>query len=270
MSGPAGLLLGLVNSTVVVTSVAYGVGTLVVAPPPAPRAVVMVTPTPVSPTTIASATPVVKNVTSTIAPLVPAAAVTSAPPRRTGGGVIHAPAGHADVTLADLKAIFGSKVSTSSRVAEGLPALNRAMKGAGITTPERKAAFLSTLAYESTFDYALSEAGQTAAYRGRGYIQLTGDFNYGPAGTYLGINLLGNPQLAASLEWSAPIAIWYWTVRRPHSNAAADNFDMGLISRYIGYGASGTQDQLRCAGFKRAYEHFSGKPAPTSTICYRH
>ncbi|MGD8213985.1 glycoside hydrolase family 19 protein [Aestuariimicrobium sp. Y1814] len=218
------------------------------------------------PTPTTSATPVVRaaTVTTTAAPAV----VTTAPQSRTGGGVIHAPGD--DVTLADLKAIFGSKVSTSPRVAEGLPSLNRAMRQAGITTPERKAAFLSTLAYESTFDYALQEAGQTATYRGRGYIQLTGDFNYGPAGSYLGINLLGNPNLAASLDYSAPIAIWYWTVRRPHSNAAADNFDMGLISRYVGYRASGTQDLLRCDGFKRAYQHFSGKPAPANTKCYRY
>ena len=172
--------------------------------------------------------------------------------------------------MADLTAIFGSKVSTSPRVAEGLPALNRAMQGAGITTPERKAAFLSTLAYESTFDYALQEAFVGATYRGRGYIQLTGDFNYRAAGNYLGVNLVGDPNRAASLEWSAPIAIWYWTVQRPKSNAAADAFDMGLISRYVGYSASGTQDQLRCEGFKRAYLHFSGKPAPSSTVCYRH
>ncbi|MGD7732477.1 glycoside hydrolase family 19 protein [Propionibacteriaceae bacterium G1746] len=197
---------------------------------------------------------------------VSAATHTQRPPIRHG--LIHAPG--QDVTLADLTAIFGAKVSTSPRVAEGLPSLNREMRLAGITTPERKAAFLATLAYESTFDYALNEAGSGAYYRGRGYIQLTGSYNYSAAGNHLGVNLAGNPNLAASLEWSAPIARWYWTVHRPHSNQAADGFDMGLISRYIGYGASSYQDQLRCDAFKRAYQHFSGTPAPASTVCYRH
>lgn len=275
MSATTALVWGLVQSTAAVAAVAYGTGTLVAPAPsvaPTPRAVTTTAaPTSAAPATTTPVVPVV--VEPAVVPqatVVPQAVVTSPPPTRTGGGVIHAPADHASVTLADLTAVFGSKVSTSPRVAEGLPSLNRAMKSAGITTPQRKAAFLATLAYESTFDYALEQAGYNATYRGRGYIQLSNDFNYRAAGNYLGVNLISNPRLASSLEWSAPIAIWYWTVQRPHSNAAADNFDMGLISRYIGYGASGTQDQLRCDAFKRAYQHFSGSPAPSSTVCYRH
>ena len=306
MGAPVGLLFGLLHSTALIGAVSYGVGTVVPSAPPAAPVVVRAaapsaaptntaatstaaastspvastrtsaSPTPAAPTSTAPAS---TGPTSTVpvgtAPVVPAvvvpeAAVTEAPPRRTGVGIIHAPADHTFVTLADLSEIFGAKVSSSSRVAEGLPSLNRAMQQAGITTPERKAAFLATLAYESTFDYALQEAYSGAFYRGRGYIQLTSDFNYRAAGNYLGVNLLDDPTLAASLEWSAPIAIWYWTVQRPNSNRAADTFDMGLISRYIGYGASGTQDQLRCDAFKRAYLHFSGTPAPSRTVCYRH
>lgn len=293
MGAPVGLLMGLLHSTALVGVVSYGVGTVVPSAPPAPPAVartVVPNPAPIS-TTGTSTTPAVPTPVSTApvstvpAPVstapavpsvvqpvavVPVAAVTTSPPRRTGGGIIHAPADHAFVTLADLSAIFGSKVSSSPRVAEGLPSLNQAMQGAGITTPERKAAFLATLAYESTFDYGLQEAYSGAAYRGRGYIQLTGDYNYRAAGNHLGVNLVDDPTLAASLEWSAPIAIWYWTVQRPNSNRAADNFDMGLISRYIGYGGSATQDQLRCDAFKRAYLHFGGTQAPTSAVCFRH
>ena len=251
----------------VTTSAATPPTTAVTAPPTA-------APPTTAPPTAAPASPSAEPTPTAIAPaaIVPAAAspanVSGPPPRRTGLGVIHAPGD--GITLADLKTIFGSKVSTSPRVAEGLPSLNQAMRAGNITTPERRAAFLATLAYESTFDYALNEAGVGAAYRGRGYMQLTGDFNYRAAGNHLGVNLLGNPSLAASLEYSAPIAIWYWTIQRPHTNTAADNFDMGLVSRYIGYGASSYQDELRCAAFKKAYQHFSGQPAPSSTVCYRH
>ncbi|WP_203568895.1 glycoside hydrolase family 19 protein [Aestuariimicrobium ganziense] len=175
-----------------------------------------------------------------------------------------------EITVADLKAMFGSKVCTTSRVTEGLPGLNNEMRKAKIITPARQAAFLATVAYESCFDYALEEAGVTAYYKGRGYMQLTGSYNYSAAGRYLGVNLAGNPTLARSRTWSAPIAGWYWTVHRPGSNAAADNFDMGLVSRYVGYRASSTADAQRCAAFKNAYRYLSGKTAPASTVCYRH
>ena len=71
-----------------------------------------------------------------------------------------------------------------------------------------------------------------ALYDGRGFIQLTGDFNYGPAGRSFGIDLLGNPDLALSLQWSAPIARWCWTVVR-NINPYADALDMGRVNAAI-------------------------------------
>ncbi|MFD3406424.1 glycoside hydrolase family 19 protein [Kribbella sp. NPDC058693] len=103
-------------------------------------------------------------------------------------------------------------------------------------------------------------------YGGRGYIQLTGDFNYGPAGQYLGIDLLGNPDLALSLQWSAPIARWYWTVAR-NINPYADNLDMGRVNAAIGYPA-GAEDQRRCDSFKSALQYLTGS-IPAGVICTR-
>jgi putative chitinase len=174
------------------------------------------------------------------------------------------PAG--DITLADVQAMFGSRIANPSIVETGLPSLNQAMRDANINTPYRKAAFLATLVHESRLEYNIREIGDTRLYGGRGYIQLTGDFNYGPAGQYLGIDLLGNPDLALSLQWSAPIARWYWTVAR-NINPYADNLDMGRVNAAIGYPA-GAEDQRRCDSFKSALQYLTGS-IPAGVICTR-
>ncbi|WP_328325302.1 glycoside hydrolase family 19 [Kribbella sp. NBC_00382] len=174
------------------------------------------------------------------------------------------PAG--DVTLADVQAMFGTRIANPSTVQTGLPSLNQAMRDANINTPRRKAAFLATLVHESRLEYNIREIGDTRVYGGRGYIQLTGDFNYGPAGRYLGIDLLGNPELARSLQWSAPIARWYWTVAR-NINPMADALNMGKVNAAIGYPA-GAEDQRRCDSFKNALRYLSGS-VPAGVICTR-
>jgi putative chitinase len=174
------------------------------------------------------------------------------------------PAG--DITLADVQAMFGTRIANPSIVEAGLPSLNQAMRDANINTPYRKAAFLATLVHESRLEYNIREIGDTRPYGGRGYIQLTGDFNYGPAGQYLGIDLLGNPDLALSLQWSAPIARWYWTVARD-INPYADNLDMGRVNAAIGYPA-GAEDQRRCDSFKNAILYLTGS-IPDGVICTR-
>jgi hypothetical protein len=117
------------------------------------------------------------------------------------------------VTLEELSQIFGP-LPDEAAVAEGLPALNAAMLRAGISTPERKAAFLATLRNESGFRVDAVEAGDDSRWRGRGLIQLTGEHNYRAAAEDLGLDLVGNPDLALHGLASPAIAAWYWTVAR--------------------------------------------------------
>lgn len=175
-----------------------------------------------------------------------------------------------DVTHAQLKAMFGSRVSDHPRAVKNMRNLNRAMRQNGITTPQRKAAFLATLVNESRLDPGAQERGAGGAYKGRGYIQLTGQWNYRAAGRDLGINLVRYPGRAATPGNSAAIAAWYWTDLRPGTNRAADRFDMGRVNRNIGYAHNAREDRERCADFKRAYKILSGKNAPKRTICARH
>lgn len=169
-----------------------------------------------------------------------------------------APAAQADLTLADIEAIVPEKVRDAAKIEEGLPNLNAAMNEAEITTPERKAAFIATIAHESNVEYDRREEGDTRPYGGRGFIQLTGDFNYGPAGEYLGIDLLGDPDLAMSIDYSPKIATWYWTVAHD-INAMADALDMGAVNAAIGYPVGdGSEDLARCDVANRALAHFGG------------
>jgi len=58
-----------------------------------------------------------------------------------------------------------------------------------------------------------TEVGDGFTYRGRGYLHLTGRYNYEKAGTALGYPLIDNPDLAADPAIAAEIAIWFWKNR---------------------------------------------------------
>ncbi|GAA0625567.1 hypothetical protein GCM10010174_51210 [Kutzneria viridogrisea] len=177
--------------------------------------------------------------------------------------------GGSQVSMADIAAIYGNAYATDI-VRAGLPSLNTEMAAGGITTPARKAAFLATLKHESGFVYSAGEAGQTAQYRGRGFIQITGSSNYGSAGRYFGHDFLNSPGDAASLQWSAPLARWYWTVAR-NINPMADRLDMGAVDGAIGYSTSldPGEAQRRCDDFKKALAYYNGS-LPGGIRCDRH
>ena len=124
------------------------------------------------------------------------------------------------------------------------------MTRAGAVTPARKAAFLATIFHESAFRADALEHG-TARYRGRGFIQLTGESNYRAAGSALGIDLVGEPRLARRPLVSAAVAAWYWAVAH-NINLAADRLDMAAVNIAIGYEPTRPRDQARCGTFRRS------------------
>jgi predicted chitinase len=171
------------------------------------------------------------------------------------------------VTLDELRHIFGA-VADDPKVVEGLPALNAAMLRAGISTPARKAAFLATLRSESGFRYDAVEVGNASRYRGRGFIQITGEANYRSAGDFLGLDLLGNPDLAINGVASPAIAAWYWTVAR-NINVSADALDMAAVNIAIGFAPSLRRDMVRCSDFLAALRYYSGGQVPPGVNCER-
>jgi predicted chitinase len=145
--------------------------------------------------------------------------------------------------------------------------LTRTARAAGITNPTELAAFLAQTAHEShdfksmveyggsldfrKYDpkYAPRKAktlgnkkvGDGARYKGRGYIQLTGRYNYKRAGEALGIPLEQNPELAEKPEVAAKIAVWFWKLRvQPN----VDNFnDVRAVTKPINPGLNGLKNR---------------------------
>jgi predicted chitinase len=140
-------------------------------------------------------------------------------------------------------------------------------KRAGIKDPTELAALLSQAAHEShdfksmveyggsldfrKYDIRFNprkarELGNTrpgdgARYKGRGYIQLTGKYNYKRAGQALGLDLVNKPELAATPEVASKIAVWFWKQRvQPN----VDNFnDVKSVTRPINPGLKGLEDR---------------------------
>jgi predicted chitinase len=87
-----------------------------------------------------------------------------------------------------------------------------------------------------------THAGDGVKYHGRGYIQITGRDNYRMAGEALGLPLEQHPELAATPEVAAKIAVWYWKTRvKPN----VTNFnDTQAVTKYINPALRGLKDRL--------------------------
>jgi len=79
-----------------------------------------------------------------------------------------------------------------------------------------------------------TKPGDGAKYKGRGYIQLTGKYNYKKAGDALGLPLVEKPELLEKPEVAAKVAVWYWKTRvKPN----VDNFkDTKTVTKPINPG----------------------------------
>jgi predicted chitinase len=55
--------------------------------------------------------------------------------------------------------------------------------------------------------------GDGERFKGRGYIQLTGKYNYKQAGNALGLDLVNKPELVEKPEVAAKVAVWFWQNR---------------------------------------------------------
>lgn len=80
-------------------------------------------------------------------------------------------------------------------------------------------------------DLGNTQPGDGFRFFGRGFLQLTGRYNYERAGREIGIDLVNNPDLAADPEISLRITRWFW---RWKVTRLTDNFDdTGTITRLI-------------------------------------
>jgi predicted chitinase len=165
------------------------------------------------------------------------------------------------VTDEELKQIM-TRLTTKKRE-EYLPFLVKAMEEFEIDRLLREAAFLAQLAHESVelrfmeeiwgptkaqigyegrHDLGNTEPGDGKRFKGRGPIQLTGRANYKKFGNLLKVDLIANPQFAATKEVGFRIAGLYWQLHG--LNAFADQGDFKTITRKINGGLNGFNDRL--------------------------
>jgi predicted chitinase len=83
--------------------------------------------------------------------------------------------------------------------------------------------------------------GDGTRYKGRGYIQLTGRYNYKKAGEALGLPLEAKPELVEKPEVAAKVAIWFWQNRvQPKVD---DFYNTKAATKPINPGLKGLEDR---------------------------
>ncbi|GAV06146.1 hypothetical protein RvY_16177 [Ramazzottius varieornatus] len=136
----------------------------------------------------------------------------------------------------------------SSSQPDQYPRVLKAIQLAGITSKEELAMFLANIYHESaTLRYVSElnpEAGYSGgvAYKGRGYIQLTHDYNYRDAsiGMYGDDRLVKNPELVEKdLDVAWAVTAWFWKARvKPTLNLADFDSSVKAINSRELYGYS--------------------------------
>jgi hypothetical protein len=109
-------------------------------------------------------------------------------------------------------------IKKEARIA--IPLIIEALREEGLTSNEVLAYALATTEWESKFHPGLeidadSQANDLnysggARYAGRGYVQLTHDFNYQEIGAYIGYDLLNHPEMAEDPEIAARVLAAYF------------------------------------------------------------
>lgn len=97
--------------------------------------------------------------------------------------------------------------------------------------------------YEDVSSLGNTEPGDGVKYKGRGFIHLTGRYNYDKAGKQLGIDLVNNPELAADPKIAAKIAIWFWKSRV--SKRVSDFTDTTDVTRAVNGGTTGLKERIK-------------------------
>lgn len=130
------------------------------------------------------------------------------------------------------------EINTDLRVAHFLAQIIH--ESAGLQTTEE---FASGSAYEGRVDLGNTVRGDGKRYKGRGVLQLTGRANYRRYGKILGLDLEGQPHIAAEPLVSLRIACVYW--RDLNINPLCDADDLRGVTKKVNGGLNGLADRGR-------------------------
>ena len=145
------------------------------------------------------------------------------------------------------------------RVDKYLPLLNKYMSEYKITGVYRESAFIAQIlhesgkffytqeiasgkAYEFRKELGNTSAGDGVKYKGRGFLQITGKFNYQKISKSLGIDFVNKPELLCLPAYCVESACWMWV--NMGLNILADNQEFKTITRRINGGLNGYAHRL--------------------------
>jgi Chitinase class I len=138
------------------------------------------------------------------------------------------------------------------------PAIHAELERRGVATRNVCAGVLGTIAVETAHTFApvqeafwLDDAWRRANLRyaphwGRGYVQLTWDYNYRAYGEALGVDLIGNADRAMEPDVAAAILAEYFL--RANVAEAAERRDWREVRRRVQGGSDGLDELLRVIG----------------------
>ncbi len=96
------------------------------------------------------------------------------------------------------------------------------------------------------------QSGDGYKYRGRGFIHLTGKYNYQAYMNYSGVDIVSNPDLAARIDVALDIAGWFWMANK--INAIADNDDVVGVTRKVNGGSNGLAGRTEKLNYYRGQD----------------
>lgn len=95
--------------------------------------------------------------------------------------------------------------------------------------------------YEGRRDLGNIHAGDGVKYKGRGFIQLTGEYNAKVYGEALGVDFINHPELEQDPKYAALTAALFW--HKHNLNALSDANNISAITRSINGGLNGLADR---------------------------
>jgi|GEM_PF-959269 len=115
--------------------------------------------------------------------------------------------------------------------------------------------------YDDRDDLGNQGPGDGAAYRGRGFVQLTGRDNYRRHGERLGLDLLARPELANEADTAARLLASFLKEREPRIRAALADGDLAAARRAVNGGSHGLE--AFASAWRAGESLLQGRPAPS-------
>jgi len=106
-----------------------------------------------------------------------------------------------------------------------------------VTSYLRNSEKMANYVYQNRMSNGNEASGDGWKYRGRGFIQITGKYNYKKLSISTGVDYVNNPDLLLNEADAMISAIWYWT--KINGNKYADMDDILTITKLINGGKNG-------------------------------